>query len=84
MFYIDKCFEHYSLSAYNETYETFSQRFARLHPGYLLDEDMNLVAGPTVPTINLNQLVHLLKSRDDQLWARSSWIFNGNFRYLDG
>ena len=46
--------------------------------------DMNLLAGPETPTVNLGELTSLLKSSDAELWARSKWIFDGTVRFLDG
>ena len=54
-----------------------------MFPGYLLDMDMNLFAGPEVPTVSLAKLTSLLKSGDEDLWARSRWMFDGDFRFLD-
>ena len=34
--------------------------------------------------INLKKLMALFKSKDEQLWQRAKWIFDGEFRFLDG
>lgn len=89
LFYAEKAFEHLSLtgpdgSEERKTFEKFSDRFRRLYPGYILDRHMHIVALPSTPVINLRQLMTLLKSKDEVLWERSKWMFDGNFRYLDG
>ena len=50
----------------------------------MLDKHMHIVARPETPVINLKQLMSLLKSKDEVLWQRAKWIFDGNFRFLDG
>lgn len=45
---------------------------------------MHIVALSSTPVINLRQLMTLLKSKDEALWERSKWMFDGQFRYLDG
>ena len=35
-------------------------------------------------TINLRQLMFLLRSKDEALWERARWIYDGGFRFLDG
>ena len=55
-----------------------------MYPGYMLDKSMHIIAKRETPVINLFQLMKLLKSTNERLWERSRWIFDGNFRYLDG
>ena len=55
-----------------------------MHQGYMLDRHMHIVARPETPVINLKQLMSLLKSKDEVLWQRAKWMFDGNFRFLDG
>ena len=45
-------------------FEQFSERFRRLYPGYLLDRNMRVVAGPETPVLNLNSLMDMLRSSD--------------------
>ena len=67
-----------------KTFERFSERFRRLYPGYLLDRHQHVVAGPETPTLNLRSLMDMLKSSDEELYERSRWMFDGEFRFLDG
>ena len=48
--------------------ELFSEKFRRLHAGYMLDKHMHIVAKPETPVLNLKQLMNLLKSKDENLW----------------
>lgn len=57
-FYADKAFSVWSMrgpdgSEARKTLETFSERFRRLYPGYMLDKHMHIVAKPETPVINL-------------------------------
>ena len=71
-------------SEQKKTFERFSERFRRIYPGYLLDHRMRVVAGPETPVLNLRSITDLLKSSDEELWERSRWMFDGEFRFLDG
>ena len=90
LFYADKEFTVWSLTGpetgdpAKKDFETFSQRFRRLFPGYQLDATMHIRAKPETPTINLNSLVTLLKSKDAGLWERSKWLFEAEGIFLDG
>ena len=90
LFYADKGFLLLSCngpdgSEERKTFETFSERFHRLYPGYQLDRHMHIVAKPGTPVINLKMLMGLLKSKDGELWERCKWMFDPkHFRYLDG
>jgi len=51
-----------------EKYEKFSERFRRIYPGYLLDNEMHVRAAPGTKVVNLNDLTELLRSKDKHLW----------------
>ena len=90
--YVDNQFTYYSLSPDGpgkEQYENFTMKFRRLYPGYCLNKEMQVIAkrppfmhAPSTP--KLSHIVDLFKSKDEQLWKENAWIFDGNFRYLDG
>jgi len=87
LFYADRQFTHWSTSLdgpNKEDYENFSERFLRLFPGYALDHAMRIRAKPETTVINLESLVSLFKSKDENLWKKASWMFDGEFRFLDG
>ena len=65
-FYADKEFTVWSLQGPDgtkerETLEKFSDRFRRLYPGYELEPYGHIRACDSTPTINLKQLMALLK-----------------------
>ena len=89
LYYADKAFLTWSLngpdgSEERKTFETFSERFRRLYPGYTLSKKMRIVALPETPVINLKQLVSIFKSKDAEVLERNKWMFDGEFRFLDG
>ena len=91
LFYADKEFTVWSMTGpetgdpAKKDFETYSQRFRRLFPGYKLDSTMHIRPKTETPRINLNTLVALFKSRDAALWERSKWLFEAkNGVFLDG
>lgn len=89
LYYVDKEFVHYSMTGPDgkeekKHFEKFSEKFIRQYPGYMLDKHMHIVAKPETPVLNLNQLTNLLKSKDEELWQRTKWIYDGQFKFLDG
>ena len=87
LFYADKNFVFWSTNNQGEGkagFETFSQRFKRLFPGYYLDSSMHIRAEPATKTLNLKELMRLFLSKDEQLWQQSKWIFENERKYLDG
>ena len=80
LFYADAEFTVWSLtgpdgSEERKTFETFSERFRRLYPGYELERYGHIVAKADTPVLNLNCLEALFKSKDEELWRRSKWVF---------
>lgn len=67
-----------------KTLELFSERFNRIYPGYMLNRQMHVVPKPGTPTINLRKLVSMLKSKDAAELESARWMFDGEFRFLDG
>jgi hypothetical protein len=51
-YYADKLMQKFSLNKFADEYEKFTERFARLYPGYKLDDKCRLRAD-TAKTINL-------------------------------
>lgn len=45
---------------------------------------MHIVAKKETFVLNLKSLVDLFKSKDEKLWESSKWMFDDNFRFLDG
>jgi hypothetical protein len=50
----------------------------------MLDEKMRIRARPETKTLNLKELMGVLRSKDAKLWKNSEWMFDGEFRFLDG
>ena len=80
LIYADKEFTVWSLcgpdgSEARKTLETFSEKFLRLYPGYQLERYGHIVAKPETPVLNLKLLEALFRSKDEDLWQRSKWVF---------
>jgi len=54
-----------------------------MFPGYTLDSEMRVRAGPDTKVNNLNELVALFRSKDAQLWEQNKDLFDGHMRFLD-
>jgi hypothetical protein len=66
-----------------EGFHTFSYHFAKKFPGYTIDRSGAIVPS-TAKTINYKQQMDMLKSRDPSLLEANRWVYDGNFRFLDG
>jgi hypothetical protein len=66
-----------------ETMELFTDKFLRLYPGYLLDKEMHIRAKPETKVINLQTLLSVLRSSDEQVWKENHWMFDGEFKFMD-
>lgn len=87
IFYCDEGFIYWSTTPDGpdkKGYENFSQRFKRKFPTYVLDSSMHIRAGPTTRVVNLKELMSLFQSKDEALWTKNKWIFEGDRKYLDG
>lgn len=45
---------------------------------------MHVRADPGTITLNLKELMKLFLSKDEALWEKHKWIFEGDLKYLDG
>ena len=43
-----------------------------------------MVAKPSTRTLNFSKLIEILKSKDENLLKENAWMFDGEFRFLDG
>lgn len=87
IFYADKNFVYWTTSLTGGDkagFENFSDRFRKLFPGYVLDSTMHIRAGPKTKTLNLQELMKLFNSSDEQQWKQNAWIFENERKYLDG
>jgi hypothetical protein len=46
-------------------------------PGYTLDKNVRFIAKPETRTVNINDLLAILKSKDESLLTKNAWIFEG-------
>lgn len=68
----------------HEGFLTYSERFRKLFgEGYASARDGSIVVS-SAKTINLRKLNEMLKSKDKGLFADSKWIWDGDFKFLDG
>jgi hypothetical protein len=69
IFYSDKNFVYWTTTLTGGDkagFENFSDRFRRLFPGYVLDSTMHIRAGPKTKTLNLEELMKLFNSSDEE------------------
>lgn len=45
---------------------------------------MRIRASKGTPVVNLDDLVAMLKSKDEGLYIKNKWIFENEFKFLDG
>lgn len=88
MFYCDENFIHWStrppVGDNKQRFENFSERFKRIHPGYYYSKCMHIRARPGTTVLNQKTLTHLFRSKDVELWEKAQWMFEGEFKFLDG
>jgi len=67
--YCDKDSKYYSVHAgKHEGFLNFTEKWDKYHKGYTLTYFNRIKATPAVQTVNFNDLVNLLKSKDEKLW----------------
>ena len=75
--------EFFSLTQH-EGFKNYSD-WIRLHftRGEIIAEDGTVKAG-TARTVNFNQLAAMMKSTDASLLEEMNWVYDGDFKFLDG
>ena len=68
----------------HKDYSTFSEAFRRNCPNFDLDQKQTCIAKASSRTVNINKLIEILKSKDEKLLTENAWMFDGEFRFLDG
>lgn len=79
-------FEFYSLSKDGpgkEKFENMSEKFDRLYKGYRMNSLARIDPLPETKTVNLQDLVSLLRSSDAEAWESNKWMYDGTLRFLD-
>lgn len=68
----------------HEGFNTFSHNFReKFGPGYAIDKT-GAVCPVTAKTINFKKQFDMLRSKDEKLFEDAQWIYDGDFRFLDG
>jgi hypothetical protein len=67
-------------------FDVYSDKIAKVFPGYYVDDLLRVRPGPTVPLLNFDSLRDLLLSKDLTRASELDWILanGGTFRFLDG
>ena len=83
MIYANDVASNFSVTRH-EGFLTYSERFRKLYgDGYASARDGSIVV-KTAKTINLEKLNQMLKSKDENLYTEQKWIWDGDFKFLDG
>jgi hypothetical protein len=83
MLYCNDLGSHYSVTRH-EGFLNFSEMFRKRYgDGYNTLKD-GTVAVTTAKTINFKSLIKMLKSKDEKDFVANEWIYNGDFKFLDG
>jgi hypothetical protein len=67
-----------------EGYSKMSEFLRKNTSGYTFDKNLSFIAKPDTRTVNLNDLISILKSKDESLLTKNAWMFDGELRLLDG
>lgn len=68
----------------HEGFNTFSTNFKKKFvEGYRIDKT-GAIRPTTAKRINFAKQMEMLKSKDEALFEEARWIFDGDFRFLDG
>ena len=82
LFANDVC-SHYSVTRH-EGFLNYTEIFRKkIGEGYKINKD-GTVAVTTAPTLNFRNLTEMLKSKDAALFEQAQWMWNGDFKFLDG
>ena len=83
MIYANDVASNFSVTKH-EGFLTYSERFRKLFgDGYASARDGS-VCVTNARTINLKKLNTMLKSKDEKLFEDSKWVWDGDFKFLDG
>ena len=73
-FYCDKSFASFSRVRL-DGYYTFSENLALKYPGFCINDKTGFIENLSNPGINLDSLLHLLRSKDIALYERTKKDF---------
>lgn len=78
----DKIFEFWTLKP-QEGFMTYTDFWHKHFDGYKVDS-LQRIRADTAKTINLNELITMMKSKDRAVYEENKWMFDGHARFLDG
>ena len=61
-----------------------SEKMARIYKGYRLNSKMRIEPLKDTPVIDLEHLLNVFKSKDENEWKKMKWAFDGTLRFLNG
>ena len=67
-----------------EGYYTFSEILCKKYPGYEPGPTQEIMPVGDTKTVNFQQTWDMLRSTDPTLLANASWMYDGEYRFLDG
>ena len=68
-----------------EGYYSYSELFLmHFGPSYGCDKMGRVYPKPGTRTVNYGNLMQILKSSDEALFTQNAWIWDGDFKFLDG
>ena len=77
----DTC-SNYSVTRHRG-FKNFTEMFNKWGAGYVFASDGTCIS-QTARTINFKSLWNMLKSKDNEIWEDNKWIYDGDFKFLDG
>lgn len=83
MLYTNDLASHYSTTRH-EGFVGYSEMFRKRFGNEYTTLSDGTVAATTAKTINCKNLYNMLRSKDEELFASSKWIFDGDFKFCDG
>jgi hypothetical protein len=60
-----------------EGYSNMTEALRKNCQGYTLDKNCRFIAEPETKTVNINDLIAILKSKDESLLTKNAWMFEG-------
>ena len=81
--FVDKNSYHYSLTK-REGFHSYSEIFANKFSGGYSCDSMGRVIAKSARCINLEHMKQVLISKDQGVLEANQWMFDGEFRFLDG
>lgn len=81
--YVSKNVNQFSVTRYDDTFQTFSEKFRQNRPGYTLDSE-GLIRAKTAETLSNSKMIELFLSKDLSQYEANKHLFEGGSKFLDG